>query len=222
MILCIGDVLGSEDLAEARGLLSTAAFHDGRNTAGWAARLVKNNEQVIRGSNEHSRLVEIVIKAIAANTVFQAAALPKVLRPPLFSRATVGMAYGTHVDDAMMGEPPARSDISYTLFLSDPDAYSGGELVIESSEGEQAFKLAAGGLVLYPSTFLHRVETVTAGERLVAVGWVQSLCRDPRQREILFDLAFLRRSVFEREGKSKIFDLIAKTYSNVLRLLADV
>jgi PKHD-type hydroxylase len=130
------------------------------------------------------------------------------------------MEYGSHVDDAVMGSTdPIRSDVSFTLFLNPPDAYDGGELVIESTAGEQAFKLPAGGLVLYPSSTLHRVVPVT---RLAAVSWVQSQIRDPGCREILFDLDTARRTLFEREGKSREFDLLSKSLANLLRLWAEL
>ena len=119
-------------------------------------------------------------------------------------------------------QEPIRSDLSFTLFLSPPDAYDGGELVIEGSAGEQAFKLPAGGLVLYPSSTLHRVAPVTRGERLAAVSWVQSQVRDPACREILFDLDTARRTLFQREGKSREFDLLSKSLANLLRLWAEV
>jgi PKHD-type hydroxylase len=129
------------------------------------------------------------------------------------------MAYGTHVDDALMGG--MRTDISFTLFLSDPESYDGGELVTESHAGEQPFKLPAGSLVLYPSTTLHRVEPVTRGSRLAAVGWVRSLVRDPARRELLFDLDTARKALFDRDGKSPEFDLLSKCGANLLRMWAE-
>jgi PKHD-type hydroxylase len=129
------------------------------------------------------------------------------------------MTYGTHVDDALM--QGMRSDVSFTLFLSDPQSYQGGELVIESASGEDEVKLAAGALVAYPSTSLHRVNAVTRGVRLAAVGWVRSFIRDAARRELLFDLDTARRNMFTREGKSTEFDLISKSLANLMRMWAE-
>lgn len=133
------------------------------------------------------------------------------------------MAYGTHTDDALMNRQTQvmRSDISFTLFLNSPDAYQGGKLIIDSAQGEQDYKLPAGAMIVYPSSTLHRVETVTAGMRLAAVSWVQSLVRAPQDREILFDLDTARQSLFEQHGKTQEFDLLSKTHANLLRKWAD-
>jgi PKHD-type hydroxylase len=129
------------------------------------------------------------------------------------------MQYGSHVDDALMGG--MRTDISFTLFLSDPTSYDGGELIIDSASGEETFKLEAGALVAYPATSLHRVGAVTRGTRLAAIGWARSFVRDPAQRELLFDLDTVRRQLFAREGKSAAFDLISKSFANLLRMWAE-
>ena len=141
---------------------------------------------------------------------------PKALTPLLFSRYETGMHYGSHVDDALMGG--MRTDVSFTLFLSDPKSYDGGELTIESASGEETFKLDAGALVAYSATSLHRVADVTRGARLAAVGWARSLVRDPARRELLFDLDSARRQMFAREGKSAEFDLVSKSVANLLRM----
>jgi len=122
----------------------------------------------------------------------------------------------------MSGRPPIRSDMSFTLFLEDPEKYDGGELVIESTYGEQEIKLPAGALVLYPTSALHRVAEVTRGQRLVAVSWVQSMIRDPAQRELLHELDTARRSLFDQHGKTTEFDTITKTFHNLLRMWAEV
>ena len=132
------------------------------------------------------------------------------------------MSYGSHTDNALMGDQEFwRADVSFTLFLSDPSTYTGGELVIENSDEERCYKLKAGSMIVYPSSTLHRVETVTDGVRLAAVGWVQSLIRDPANREILFDLDTTRRSLFTQSSKTIEFDLISKTYTNLLRKWAE-
>jgi len=165
----------------------------------------------------------LVRAGLEAHQVFRAASLVRRMRDPMFARYETGEEYGLHVDDALMGSgpDPLRTDLSVTVFLSPPTAYDGGELVLDSPAGEQTIKLDAGSAVLYPSTFLHRVAPVTRGERRVAVTWVQSLVRSAEQRAILFDLDQARRDLFAREGRSPAFDLIAKSYANLLRLWAE-
>lgn len=161
----------------------------------------------------------MLTERLLAHPLFQMAVRPKVLSPLLLSRYEPGRAYGRHVDDTLMNG--MRSDVSFTLFLSEAASYRGGELVIETTVGEQEIKLEAGSLVLYPSTTLHRVEPVQEGVRLAAVGWARSFVRSAAQREILFDLETARRRLFERSGKSEEFDLLSKSTANLLRLWAD-
>lgn len=226
MIICISRVLDPAALGKVRAFLDAARFVDGRATAGWHARLVKENRQAETGDPAALRAAALVSEALQAHPVFRAAVRPLRIRPPLFARYAGGEAYGRHVDDAVMGRPGdaggmMRSDVSVTVFLSDPAAYEGGDLVIEDSAGTQAHRLAAGDAIAYPSTTLHAVAPVTRGERLVAVTWVQSLVRDPARREILFDLETARQRVFETEGKSETFDLLAKAQANLLRQWAE-
>jgi PKHD-type hydroxylase len=221
MIICIGEVLAADALHEIATLLDGASFVEGRATAGWAARNVKHNLQLSANAPQHVRASAIVRSAIDRNATFKSAALPRSQTPLLFSRTENGMGYGAHIDNAVMGDPPVRTDLAFTLFLSPPENYEGGELVIDEAGGEQEFKLPAGAMVLYPATTLHRVDSVRSGRREVAAGWVQSLVRDPRGREMLFDLDRTRRALFERDGKSEQFDLLTKTYSNLLRMFAE-
>lgn len=222
MILCIGNVLSADELAEITSQLKTAEFVDGKLTAGWHARLVKHNTQLKKGSTSET-LTQRVSAALKRNPVFQMAVRPKAIRSPLFSRYEVGMSYGTHVDNAVMGEGELmRSDVSFTLFLNPPSEYDGGELVMETTQGDQAFKLDAGAMIVYPSTTLHRVEPVTRGVRWVVVSWVQSLVREASDREILFDLDTARHSLFEQQGKTAEFDLLSKSLANLLRKWAEV
>jgi len=215
MILAIADVLSAADLAEVRADLDGATFVDGRTTAGWAARLVKANLQAEAGPElEGARA--LIEARLLQHPVFALATRPKAVLGPLFSRYQAGHAYGTHVDDALMGG--VRADVSFTLFLSEPESYEGGELVIDSAAGEEGFKLAAGSLVTYPATTLHRVAPVTRGERLAAVGWVRSFVREAGPRELLFDLETARRRLFDREGKTAEGDLLAKCAANLLRM----
>lgn len=219
MIICIGDVLTPLELEQLSKKLVNAEFIDGKVTAGWHARLVKHNTQLPKSSPVLEDVRLLIQTALQRNHLFQIAARPRYIQPPLVSRYEVGMDYGTHTDDAVMRNQQLlmRSDISFTLFLNAPESYEGGELVIESTQGEQEFKLPAGAMVVYPSSTLHRVERVTAGVRLAAVSWVQSLVRDPHEREILFDLETVRQSLFEQSGKTKEFDLLSKTHANLLR-----
>jgi PKHD-type hydroxylase len=215
MILAIADVLSAADIADVHAALATATFRDGKATAGWSARLVKANLQATSGP-ELERVRALVDSRLTEHAVFALAVRPKTVLGPLFSRYEPGHAYGAHVDDALMGG--VRTDVSFTLFLSAPESYDGGELVIDAASGEDAFKLAAGSVVTYPSTSLHRVAPVTRGQRLAAVGWVRSYLRDPAHRELLFELETARRRLFEREGKSADGDLLAKCAANLLRM----
>ncbi|EWY36653.1 nuclease PIN [Skermanella stibiiresistens SB22] len=219
MILCIAQVLPPELLADVTRHLTDARFVDGARTAGWHARLVKRNEQLSPSDAAYADVIRRVNAAIEEHPLFQVAARPKAVRPVMISRYTAGMEYGTHVDDAMMGG--VRTDISFTLFLSDPDSYDGGDLVMEGTGGEQSYKLDPGSMILYPSGALHRVDPVTRGARVAAVGWAQSLVRDAAKREILFDLDTARRAIFQSHGKTAEFDLISKSTANLLRHWAE-
>ncbi|WP_293251338.1 MULTISPECIES: Fe2+-dependent dioxygenase [unclassified Microcoleus] len=219
----MANILNSEELRVIVDRLKNAEFVDGKLTAGWYAQQVKNNAQLKNDAAPTQELRNLVNQALKRNSLFQIAARPKAIRPIMFSRYQGGMYYGTHIDNAIMGdEELMRSDLSLTLFLSDPATYTGGELVIESTQGEQAFKLDAGSMVVYPTTTLHRVEPVTEGERLAAVSWVQSLVRDAHKREILFDLDTVRDTLFQKSGKTAEFDLLSKSIANLLRKWADV
>jgi PKHD-type hydroxylase len=222
MLLCIVNVLTPDELELITSKLVTAEFVDGKTTAGWHARLVKHNTQLDSNSAIGPEVKSIILTALQRNALLQMAVRPKLIRPPLFSRYEAGMAYGSHVDNALMADPLMRSDVSATLFLNSTDAYQGGELVIETSQGEEAIKLDAGSMVIYPSSTLHRVEPVTQGVRLVAVTWIQSLVRDAHNREILFDLDTARQIIFEKYGKTPEFDLLCKSHANLLRKWADL
>ena len=218
MQLAIADVLSAAEAAEIRQTLAHTPFEDGARTAGWNARLVKDNEQA-RDSATLRLLRERVAAAIRTNELFGLAVRPKALTPLIFSRYGGGQAYGSHVDNPLMDG--IRTDVSFTLFLAEPETYDGGELVIESPGGEDEVKLPPGHMVVYPSTALHRVQPVTRGERLAAVGWAQSHVRDAARRELLFDLETVRRRLFDRLGKTEELDLLAKSAANLVRLWAE-
>jgi PKHD-type hydroxylase len=219
MYYVISDILNTPEVADSRQILDEVEFVDGRATAGWHARLVKNNLQAGGRTPDVQQLKETISAKILANPVFKLAVRPKLLTPLILSRYDPGMEYGSHVDDALMHG--VRTDVSFTLFLSDPETYEGGALVIETVAGEDDVKLPAGSMVAYPSTSLHRVEPVTSGTRLAAVGWARSYVRDPARREMLFDLDTARQSLFKREGKTAEFDLLSKTSANLLRMWAE-
>jgi len=219
MQIVIGNVLSAEDVASVRAALANARFVKGRETAGFAARIVKDNRQAASDDTSLEPARALVMQKIADNDVFRLAVRPKVLTPLLFSRYEPGMRYGSHVDDAIMHG--IRTDVSFTLFLEEPDSYEGGELVIETAMGEDAIKLPAGSLVAYPSTSLHRVAEVTKGVRHVAAGWARSFIRDAAKRELLFDLDTARRKIFERDGKSAEFDLLSKSAANLQRMWSE-
>jgi len=224
MIVYIDGVLDSAALTSLDRLLQDADFSDGKLTAGTFAKTVKQNAQLTDGNETIQTVRSIIDPALQKNPLFQAVARPQAIRPCLINRYDPGMSYGWHTDNALMGSIGSRirSDLSFTLFLSDPDTYEGGELVLDTDNGEKPIKLAAGSLLLYPSTFLHRVAEVRSGCRLAAVSWVQSVVRHTHQRTILFELDTVRRSIFQKYGKIEEFDLLSKTHANLLRQWADV
>ncbi len=217
MMLAIDQVLGPDEVSAIRAAIPGLTFGDGAASAGKFAREVKANDQAAPSPALDAVLGQVT-QALTANPIFGFAARPRLMTRLILSRYRTGQTYGLHVDDALMNG--VRTDLSFTLFLSDPDTYEGGALVIEDTFEQRAVKLPAGDLILYPSTTLHRVEPVTSGERLAVVGWVQSWVRSADQREILFDLERSLRQVHEAEGKSALFDTLAKTRTNLLRLWA--
>jgi PKHD-type hydroxylase len=223
MLICIENLIDKETLTRLRSWMAEATFEDGRVTAGGNAAKVKNNEQVSsdpdRTDPKLSEMQDLVADLLWDNGLFYAAAQPKEILSPLFSRYTAGKSYGLHMDNALMGD--MRIDLSLTLFLSDPADYDGGELVIYFPTGERSVKLAAGSAVLYPTTALHQVTPVTKGERLVVVTWVRSLVRDAAKREILFDLKTAQHRLQDQFGKTPEIDILAKTYTNLLRRWVD-
>lgn len=220
MIYTLTNLLSSEKLTEISQMLDPNDFVDGKLTAGWAAKTVKANAQLDSKSAYGRDIKDELKQCLLKNQKFQAVGRPRTVHSMLISRYEAGMSYGTHVDNAHMGNH-LRSDLSFTIFLNSSSDYVGGELMIEEAEQERAIKLDAGAAIIYPSSTLHRVAPVTEGVRLVAVGWVQSLIRDPAQREILYDLDRSRRSIFQAQGKCREFDWITKSMVNLIRQWAD-
>ena len=223
MIFSLPNVITKQEVNKITSSLAESEFSDGKLTAGWHAKLVKNNQQLSKQTTLGKQLSEQVQSALNRNNLFQTAVRPRSIHSILFSRYDVGMSYDRHVDNALMSNGRMwRTDISFTIFLSSPSEYEGGELVIESADDEKSYKLEAGSAIIYPATTLHRVNPVTKGTRFVAVGWVQSLVRSAEDREILFDLETARRVIFTKDGKTAEFDLISKSIANLLRKWADV
>ena len=223
MIFSIDHILSPDELTDIKQVLEHAEFVDGKLTAGWHAKLVKNNQQLKAGTTQKV-LKSKIRAALSKNALFQSSIRPKSIHSLLFSRYDLGMSYDTHVDNALMESASglSRSDVSFTLFLSSPQDYEGGELIVEGVQSEQSYKLEAGSAIVYPSTTLHRVNPVTKGTRLVVVGWVQSTVRDASDREILFDLETARRAIFAKSGKTPEFDLVSKSIANLLRKWAEI
>ncbi len=221
MILTIDNVLAADAARQIRDGFARVQFREGKASAGAQAKLVKDNLQAVPGDPAAEQIKSFISDAIFGHQEFRLAARPKKLGPLILSRYEVGMEYGTHVDHPMMNHE-LRRDVSFTLFLSEPETYDGGALVIVDAAGEREFKAKAGALVLYPATTLHRVSPVTRGARLAAVGWAQSIVRDADKRELLYDLNVARLDLFEKYGKSKNSDLLAKSAANLLRLWAEM
>lgn len=226
MLICAPEVLSKQEVAYFRAIMAKAEWEDGCATAGAQSALVKNNLQLPQGGEAARELGERVLEALAHSPMFISAALPQKIFPPLFNRYGVGHGFGLHVDNAIRGVPGTpvriRTDISCTLFLSEADEYDGGELVIEDRVGEQEVKLAAGDLVLYPSTSLHLVREVTRGERIASFFWLQSMIRDNVARALLFDLDQAIQSLTERLGAGDPACVkLSGVYHNLIRAWAD-
>lgn len=221
MLECVPNVLTPAEVDKTVAVMTASDFVDGKKTAGFRAKRVKNNEQLGRNTPSREEIDQLIIKSLRDSALFQRLAMPRTINTPLFSRYREGMEYGLHVDDAMMGSKAMRTDVSVTVFLNQPDQYEGGELEIQSPFGVQHVKLPAGAAVVYPSSTLHRVLPVTKGERLAAVTWVQSKVRDPNKRELLFDLDRVRRKLGELAPDSDEADLAFKTHSNLTRMWLD-
>ena len=192
-------------------------WEEGKKTAGNHAAKVKNNLQLRRDSDLSIKFSGLITKKILSNELIKSFALPKKIHGTIFSKSKSGMQYGRHIDNAYMSS--GRADLSFTIFLNSKDEYKGGELSIESFNSEEKFKLNAGEIIIYPSTYLHSVEKVTDGERLVFIGWIESYVKSIEEREYLFDLDAAARSLLAKYGRSEEVDLIFKSYSNLLRRL---
>ena len=221
MLLVIPDVLSAEQTRQCREALARAEWIDGRGTAGHAALKAKRNQQLAADHPLALQLGELVLQALTANPVFMSAALPLRVLPPRFNRYEGGGTYGFHIDNAVMNVPGAalrvRTDVSSTLFFSDPEEYEGGELVIQDTYGEQRIKLPAGDLVVYPGTSLHQVTPVTRGARLASFFWTQSLVRDDAQRSLLYQMDQAIQSLTVKGGNDDEVSRLIGVYHNLMR-----
>ena len=228
MFLHLQQVFSAEEVHHARELLADAAWVDGKTSAGGQAQAFKNNQQLAQNSDVSRQLQANVLAALGRDPLFFSAALPKRIFNPLFNRYSGGANfYGAHIDGAVLhSQNPAqwvRSDISCTLFLSAPDEYEGGELVIQEPLGERRIKLPAGDLILYPSSTVHQVAPVTRGARIASFFWVESMVRSTEQRQMLFDMdmALLKLRAATGEKHPRMVQLTG-SHPNLLRLWADV
>ena len=226
MLITIPDVLSVGEVAQARAKLDAAEWVDGKVTAGYQAQRVKENHQLSEGHPVAVELGEMVLGALARSPLFMSAALPLRVFPPMFNRYTGGGHFGTHVDTAIRAMVTTgqriRTDVSATLFLSAPEEYEGGELLVEDTYGSHSVKLPAGHMVLYPATSLHRVEPVTRGARVASFFWIQSMIRGDGDRSLLFDLdTAIQRLAVEVPGNAAGVQLTG-VYHNLLRRWAEM
>jgi PKHD-type hydroxylase len=229
MLICVPDVLRKGEVADFRKIMDSATWEDGRSTAGAQSALVKKNEQLPPNGEVARQLGERVIRALTANPLFISAAIPKQIFPPLFNRygADSGHHFGIHVDNAVRGDLLTglriRTDLSVTLFLSEPEEYDGAELVVEDFYGSHEVKLPAGHLVLYPASSLHMVRPVTRGTRVASFFWLQSMIRDAHARSLIFDLDTAIQALVERLGRDDPETVkLTGIYHNLIRYWAEV
>jgi PKHD-type hydroxylase len=224
MLIEIPNILDNDKLANIRAMLEKVEFIDGKHSAGEAARRVKNNEEMKQGTQQAEYLDHLLMSSLAESADFRSGALPYRVAQPVFARYTTGKQYGDHVDDPIMGggAEKFRTDVSITVFLNEPDEYDGGELIINTTYGEKQVKLAAGSAVLYPSASVHRVAEVTRGERLAAIVWLQSMVRDPAQRELLYQLDQARNVLLKSKPETLETKQVDRSYVNLLRMWSDI
>lgn len=221
MLVQIPNLLSAEEVAVCRELLLQQPWQDGRLTAGHIAAHVKTNQQLPRDNEAAQKIGQLILDKLGQSALFMSVALPLKVLPPLFNRYENGTTYGDHIDNAIFTMPGSsmkvRSDVSTTVFLSEPDSYDGGELVVSDTYGEQRVKLAAGDAIVYPATSLHRVEPVTQGVRLGAFFWTQSLVASNEQRQMLYDLDCSIQQVLSEDPKSEAGRRLSGVYHNLLR-----
>jgi len=227
MMIQIPDVLTPDQVARCRAVLDAAEWIDGNATSGFQAAMAKNNQQLPQDGAAAREVGAIIVQALQANRLFVAAALPRTILTPLFNRYGAGMGFGDHIDNSIRRDPVTgqtlRTDLSITVFLSDPEAYDGGELVVEDAYGSHVVKLEAGAAILYPASSLHHVTEVTRGVRTASFFWIQSLVRDDAKRALLLDMdvSIQRLSMAVGTDDPSVLSLTG-TYHNLLRMWAEV
>ena len=226
MLIHARNVLSPAELQRIRALLDAADWADGRITAGTQSAQVKRNQQLPETAAQIGEARAIVRAALARNAQFFSAALPREIYPPLFNRYEGGQHFGNHVDNAVRllpdGSRHLRTDVSATLFLAEPDSYDGGELVIDDTYGEQRVKFAAGDMVVYPSSSLHRVEPVTRGARVACFMWIQSMVREDAQRALLHEMDLAIATLRKEHGDTEALVSLTGNYHNLLRMWAEL
>jgi PKHD-type hydroxylase len=226
MIIAIPDVLTAEQVKHAHQLLEGAEWIDGRVTAGHQSARSKDNMQIPENHPAAREVGDMILAALGTNALFISSALPSRVFPPLFNRYSGGQSFGTHVDNAIRQVNGSghriRTDLSATLFFTGPDEYDGGELVVEDTYGTHQAKLAAGHMVLYPSTSLHHVRAVTRGTRVCSFFWIQSMVRDDGERTLLFDLDVAIQGMNRRGPDDPVAIQLTGVYPNLVRRWADV
>jgi PKHD-type hydroxylase len=226
MLMTIPDVLTAAQISHARQVLASAEWIDGRVTAGHQSAQVKDNLQIAEGQPAAQEIGDMILSALGQNPLFIAAALPMKVFPPLFNSYGGGQSFGTHVDNAIRhvkgSSHRVRSDLSATLFLTPPEDYDGGDLIIQDTYGVHRAKLPLGHMVLYPSSSLHRVEPVTCGRRISSFFWIQSMVRSDAQRNLLFDLDNATQRVNRDLPSSPAAVQLTGIYHNLLRQWAEV
>jgi PKHD-type hydroxylase len=226
MLITIPNVLTAEQVRQIRAKLDAADWVDGKVTAGYQAQRVKDNQQLPEGSPIAAELGEVVLGGLARSPLFMSAALPLRVFPPMFNRYTGGGQFGTHVDTAIRQLVTTgqriRTDVSATLFLTAPEEYDGGELIVEDTYGSHSVKLPAGHMVLYPATSLHRVEPVRRGARVSSFFWIQSMIRSDADRSMLFDLDRSIQKLAVDVPGNPVGVQLTGVYHNLLRRWAEM
>ncbi|NQW01802.1 MAG: Fe2+-dependent dioxygenase [Rhodospirillales bacterium] len=220
MYVRISKLLSDQQVKSINKVMDTATFIDGRSTGGVAVQAIKNNLQLDRDASDFpTELDTQVLSALWNHPTLRSAVIPTQIMAPYYSKYLVGMEYGTHVDNPVMGTPPAiRTDVSITIFLNDPKAYDGGELIVKSEVGDASFKLPAGDAIIYPTGALHAVNKIAKGERRVVVSWMQSMIADPYRRRMVYELDMVCQSLFHKMPDTEEQRVLMRTYGNLVRI----
>lgn len=226
MLIHIKNVLGPTQIDQVQNILHNSSYIDGKMSAGLVAAQVKNNQELDSKDSNLHELNQIVMGNLVRHKTYQRAALPLKIASPFYASYEVGMEYGEHIDDPIMGarddNQRYRSDLAVTIFLNSPQEYQGGELIIMTADGEQQVKYDAGDAVLYPATTRHRVAPVTSGKRLVAVSWIQSMVKHTEQRDLLYQLSCAREKLLRKQPNEEHTKQIDMAYVNLVRMWSEL